>query len=56
VRFAKSRDLAHRLYATSRRKRWAEEALAYNSLVMAWPEIARLASSAPTPESGTLFQ
>lgn len=40
----KARDLAYRLYTTSERKGWAQEALAYNSLVVAWPEIARLAA------------
>jgi putative DNA methylase len=39
-----SRDLAYRLYTTCERKGWAQEALAYNSLVVAWPEISRLAS------------
>jgi len=38
-----ARDLAYRLYVTCERKKWAQEALAYNSLVIAWPEIARLA-------------
>jgi putative DNA methylase len=38
-----ARDLAYRLYITCERKKWAQEALAYNSLVIAWPEIARLA-------------
>ncbi|MBU2601804.1 MAG: DUF1156 domain-containing protein [Actinobacteria bacterium] len=38
-----ARDLAYRLYTTCERKKWAQEALAYNSLVVAWPEIARLA-------------
>jgi putative DNA methylase len=38
------RDLAYRLYTTCERKKWAQEALAYNSLVVAWPEIARLAA------------
>jgi putative DNA methylase len=38
-----ARDLAYRLYTTCERKKWASEALAYNSLVIAWPEIARLA-------------
>ena len=38
-----ARDLAYRLYTTCERKKWAQEALAYNSLVIAWPEIARLA-------------
>lgn len=39
-----ARDLAYRLYTTSERKGWTQEALAYNSLVVAWPEIARLAA------------
>lgn len=39
-----ARDLAYRLYATCERKGWAQEALAYNGLVVAWPEIARLAA------------
>jgi putative DNA methylase len=39
-----ARDLAYRLYATCERKKWAQEALAYNSLVVAWPEISRLAT------------
>jgi putative DNA methylase len=38
------RDLAYRLYTICERKRWSQEALAYNSLVVAWPEIARLAT------------
>jgi len=38
-----ARDLAYGLYTTCERKKWAQEALAYNSLVIAWPEIARLA-------------
>mgnify|MGYP001484265715 CR=1 FL=1 len=38
-----ARDLAYRLYTTCERKKWAQEALAYNSLVIAWPEIAKLA-------------
>jgi putative DNA methylase len=41
-----ARDLAYRLYTTCERKKWAQEALAYNSLVVAWPEIARLAAEA----------
>ncbi len=39
-----ARDLAYRLYTICERKGWAQEALAYNALVVAWPEIARLAS------------
>jgi len=40
-----ARDLAYRLYSISERKGWAKEALAYNALVVAWPEIARLAAA-----------
>jgi putative DNA methylase len=40
-----ARDLAYRLYSICERKGWAEEALAYNSLVIAWPEISRIASA-----------
>jgi len=42
-----ARELAYRLYLLCDRKKWASEALAYNALVVAWPEIARLASTAP---------
>jgi putative DNA methylase len=38
-----ARDLAYRLYSICERKRWADEALAYNGLVIAWPELVRLA-------------
>jgi putative DNA methylase len=40
-----ARALAYRLYAICERKKWAKEALAYNSLVVAWPEIVKLAAS-----------
>lgn len=52
-----ARDLAYRLYVICERKRWAQEALAYNSLVVAWPEIARLAAGAGTdrPAQTELF-
>src|SRR6266545_3468092 len=49
-----ARDLAYRLYTTCERKGWAQEALAYNSLVVAWTEITRQAAerrrSMPTQE------
>ncbi len=38
-----ARDLAYRLYSICERKKWADEALAYNSLVIAWPELTKLA-------------
>lgn len=42
-----ARDLSYRLYNICERKRWAQEALAYNSLVIAWPELAKLARAIP---------
>jgi putative DNA methylase len=48
-----ARDLAYRLYGICDRKKWAEEALAYNSLVVSWPEISRLTAENP---SGTEAQ
>jgi putative DNA methylase len=42
-----ARELAYRLYTICERKGWAQEALGYNSLVVAWPEIARLAAEQP---------
>jgi putative DNA methylase len=35
-----ARDLAYRPYTTCERKKWAEEALAYNSLVVEWSDIS----------------
>ena len=42
-----ARDLAYRLYTVCERKNWAQEALAYNSLVTSWLEISRLARREP---------
>jgi len=36
--------LAYRLYSLCERKKWPKEALAYNALVVSWPEIMRLAA------------
>lgn len=38
-----SRDLAYRLYSTCERKKWAQDAVAYNSLVVSWSEVTKLA-------------
>ena len=50
-----ARDLAYRLYNICDRKKWADEALAYNGLVIAWPELTRLAlaqrNKAPATQS-----
>lgn len=52
-----ARELAYRLYNICDRKKRAQEALAYNSLVQSWPEIAHLAKEFRdiTPQQGTLF-
>ncbi len=44
-----ARDLAYRVYSICERKGWADEAIHYNSLVVAWPEISRIASQATQP-------
>jgi putative DNA methylase len=53
------RDLAYRLYTICERKKWAEEALAYNGLVLAWPELTKLAlaerSRTAEPAQGEMF-
>jgi putative DNA methylase len=46
-----ARDLAYRLYAVCERKKWTKDALAFNSLVISWPEIARLAGASPVVEA-----
>ena len=50
-RAEKARSLAYRLYSLAERKRWADEAHAYNILVTSWPQIrteaARLAAGVP---------
>ena len=52
-----AKALAYRLYTIAERKGWAQEAYAYNSLVIAWPEIQSRAAElqAIKPEQGTLF-
>jgi len=39
-----ARDLAYRLYTVCERKGWAQDAFAYNMLVVAWPRLKELAS------------
>jgi len=40
-----ARELCYRLHKIAERRGWASEAVSYNALAVAWPEIARLASS-----------
>ncbi|MDI6712188.1 MAG: DUF1156 domain-containing protein [Anaerosomatales bacterium] len=51
-----ARELAYRLYAVCDKKGWSAEAQPFNALVVAWPEITRLATSgaASGPAQGTL--
>jgi putative DNA methylase len=44
-----ARELAYRLYSVCEKRRWSQEALAYNALVLGWPEVARLAREQPAP-------
>lgn len=54
----RAKDLAYRLYTVAERKGWAQEAYAYNALVIAWPEIQSRAAElqAYQPEQTTLFE
>lgn len=51
----KARVLAYRLFAICERRGWAEEAQAYNGLVLAWPELEKLAQQAGTAAQAGLF-
>ncbi len=42
-----ARDLAYRLYSMSERRKRAQDALGYNALVLAWPELTKLAQGVP---------
>ncbi len=45
-----ARELAYRLYHIAERKGWTSDALAYNGLVTAWPDLTRLAHNPPASE------
>jgi putative DNA methylase len=49
-----TKDLAYRLYSICDRKGWSQDAIAYNSLVISWPEISRLASEIGQSNSAQL--
>ncbi len=48
----RARQLAYLLYGLCDRKKWADEAGAYNMLVTAWPEIDRLAAASSANSDG----
>lgn len=49
-----ARDLAYRLYTVCERKGWAQDALGYNMLVVAWPRLRELTRSKQEPTQGRL--
>jgi putative DNA methylase len=49
-----ARDLAYRLYSMCERKKWSQEALAYNAFVASWPELAKLAAEVPRDVQASL--
>ena len=53
----RAKDLAYRLFTIAERKHWAQEAYAYNALVVAWPEIQSRAAElkAVVPQQMTMF-
>lgn len=53
----RAKDLAYRLYTIAERKNWANEAYAYNALVVAWPDIQARAAALKevVPEQFDLF-
>lgn len=52
-----ARDLSYRLYTVCERRKWAQEAIGYNALVLAWPDLTRLAQEqkAAGPAQGELI-
>lgn len=53
----RAKELAYRLYTIADRKKWTQEAYAYNALIVAWPEIQSRAAElkALQPKQGVLF-
>jgi putative DNA methylase len=53
-----ARDLSYRLYTICERRKWAQEAIGYNALVLSWSDVQRLAEerkAAATPTQGELI-
>jgi putative DNA methylase len=51
-----ARDLSYRLYTVCERRKWAQEAIGYNALVLSWPDLKRLADEQKTagPSQGEM--
>jgi putative DNA methylase len=53
-----ARDLSYRLYTICERRKWAQEAIGYNALVLAWSDVSRLSQetkSSKAPSQGELI-
>ena len=52
-----ARDLSYRLYTVCERRKWSQDAIGYNALVLAWPDLKRLADEQKTagPSQGQLI-
>ena len=52
-----ARDLSYRLYTICERRKWSQEAIAYNTLVLSWSDVQRLAleKNAAGPTQGELL-
>ncbi|MGQ0591309.1 MAG: DUF1156 domain-containing protein [Gammaproteobacteria bacterium] len=50
-----ARDLAYRLFNLCEKRKFSQEALGYNALVLGWPEIARLARQTGAPQQAELL-
>ena len=48
-----ARALAYRLFNACERRKWAEEARSYNGLVVAWPELEKIAAGARVEKKQT---
>ena len=47
-----AKELAYRLYTIAERKKWTQEAYAYNSLIQSWKEIQEKAAKLSSSDSG----
>jgi putative DNA methylase len=52
-----ARDLSYRLYTVCERRKWSQDAIGYNALVLSWPDLKRLAEEqkAAGPSQGDLI-
>ncbi len=53
-----ARDLSYRLYTICERRKWSQEAIGYNALVLSWSDVQRLAEekkAAATPTQAELI-